>query len=638
MKLSYLLILIFFTSLSFAQNNNFSDAETHQVEKFILNKQIDSASFYFKKLKDSPYKDILYRIINKKPISYAELEEFISTSANDKSFDDKIISDYVNNIAKEPADLSKINLDYVHLKWLQISTNRDGGSLDLAAIEQQKLEEYINQFDEKDSDVLRAKTRIKTYTVVLYLIERNLKGKELALESLKIAKELNDIELQIAFSSHYSTFLIFEKKLDEYIQVNEECLALEVKLKRPSIYYFITISNLVNAYIFKGDKNKRVLEILDELHESPSKGLAYIYYLQLIARLDTKSVLKQEILDKFQVNSVPELVHEFMELGESFSPNNSFKLVNRSSRALAAHGFYKEAMTYKDEAISITRKIYSEDLSNSIATHKTAQALQSKEKEIELEKYKTQFYSIIAILSSILLIITLSVLWKIRKQSRELAHKNQIINETLVEKELLVKEVHHRVKNNFQIISSLLEFQSEGIEEDKVEKLFNDGKNRVKSMALIHQKLYMNECGLIDFNDYISTLTKEISFIYHSEVKVVTTILAENIFFDLDTATPLGLIVNELLTNSYKYAFKNKKDNKISVEIKKQPNDTFKLIVEDNGIGISDNFDIANSKSVGLRLVKRLVKQLHGEFKMFNKNGARVEITFMDTNQRKHIE
>jgi two-component sensor histidine kinase len=638
MKLSHLIILIFITSFSFAQNNDFSDIETHQVEKFILNKQIDSASFYFQKLKDSPYKDILYRIINKKPVSYAEIEEFISTSAKDKSFDDKIIGDYVNNNVKEPTDLSKINLDYVHLKWLQISINRDGGGLEVAAIEQGKLEEYINQFDENDTDVLRAKTRIKTYTVVLYLIERNLKGKELALECIEIAKQLNDIELQIAFLSHYSTFLIFEKKLEEYIKVNEECLALEGKLKKPSIYYFVTISNLVNAYIFKGDKNKRVLEILDELHKSPSKGLAYIYYLQLMSRLDKTSILKKEILDKFQVKSVLELVHEFIRRGEGFSPNNSFNLVNRSSRALAAHGFYKEAMTYKDQAIDITRKIYSEDLSNSIATHKTEQALQSKEKEIELEKYKTQFYSIIAILSSILFIITLSVLWKIRRQSRELAHKNQIINETLVEKELLVKEVHHRVKNNFQIISSLLEFQSEGIEEDKVEKLFNDGKNRVKSMALIHQKLYMNESGLIDFNDYIFTLTKEISFIYHSEVKVVTIILAEGIFFDLDTATPLGLIVNELLTNSYKYAFDNDKDNKIFIEIKKQANDTYKLIVEDNGVGISDNFNIKNSKSVGLRLVKRLVKQLHGEFKMFNNNGSRVEITFMDTNQRKHIE
>ena len=295
------------------------------------------------------------------------------------------------------------------------------------------------------------------------------------------------------------------------------------------------------------------------------------------------------------------------------------------------------AINYKDKGIDITRKIYSKDLSESLANFKTKQAVKEKEKEIKHQKEKTTLYGVIAVLAFVLFIIALLVIRKIKKQSKELSEKNKIIRKTLKEKELLVKEVHHRVKNNFQIVSSLLELQTKGIEDEKALELANQGKNRVKSMALIHQKLYQNENGLIDFDEYIKLLIGELSSMYSSSNNVKTSIDSEDMMFDVDTAIPLGLIINEIITNSYKYAFRNDKENNLSISIHKEENEDYKLVIEDNGPGLSNNFDVRKAKSLGLRLVNRLVKQLHGTVTQTNNEGAKFEIYFKDSNARQLV-
>lgn len=223
-------------------------------------------------------------------------------------------------------------------------------------------------------------------------------------------------------------------------------------------------------------------------------------------------------------------------------------------------------------------------------------------------------------------------------QSKELSEKNTLINKALKEKELLVREVHHRVKNNFQIVSSLLELQSKGIEDEKALELANEGKNRVKSMALIHQKLYQNNSGLVDFDEYIRLLVNELSALYKSKNKIETKITSKNMSFDVDTAIPLGLIINEIITNSYKYAFNLNKENKLLISINKQDDENFKLVIEDNGPGLSSDFEVKKAKSLGLRLVNRLVKQLHGNLSLSNENGARFEIIFKDVHARQLID
>lgn len=644
MKLTVKLFLFLFSIYSFSQVESKSKKKIKtKIEVFIIENKTDSISYYLNKLGEDKDTENYRKLLNKQQVPYPFFYEFLSRMGGLNSLNYDKVSFFINNYIEEPTNTKKIDLDYVEIKWIQVSELRDKGSLDKASLEQKKLEEYINKFKDSDVDVIRAKTKITTHPIVMFLIENDVKnGKELCLKSLEIARKLNDKNLEIAFLYHLSDFLLLERNLDDYIKVSEQSLEIEKELPRESSYYHAVVEHLIDAYIFKGGNNERVLNLIDILNnDEETKIYTYILYIKLMTFSEEESKIRNEILEKFEVKNINELIKKFEILGKDLNSNEKFRFYKQSSIALARKNLYEEALFYNNKAIDLNQKIYSEELSNSLANFNIEQAIKVKEKEVEYEKEKNKLYVIITILALIFLVISLYVILKIRKQSKELTHKNTIINNALNEKELLIKEVHHRVKNNFQIITSLLEFQSEEIEDEKAIKLFNDGKNRVKSMALIHQKLYKNQGDFIDFNDYIISLLNEISFIHQSEKEVIKVIKVKNIFFDVETAIPLGLIINEIVTNTYKYAFKDNKNeiNEISIEIEKQKDDSsYKLIIEDNGVGIAKDFNIDTSKSIGLKLVKRLIKQLHGSFVLIRNTGTRFELTFKDSCIRNQIE
>lgn len=222
-----------------------------------------------------------------------------------------------------------------------------------------------------------------------------------------------------------------------------------------------------------------------------------------------------------------------------------------------------------------------------------------------------------------------------RKQKQEVAlkEKNDVIEKALNEKQLLLKEINHRVKNNFQIVSSLLEIQSKGIEDEKALKLAQEGRERINSMALIHQRLYQNDDLLIHFQEYMEKLVGELQYIYGGkETKVNLDV--PDLTFDIDTAIPLGLIVNELVSNAFKYGFKGEGNQELNVQLNKEQDGTYKLKVQDNGVGVPEGFNVEKAKSLGLRLVRRLSKQLHGSMTYANEDGCTFTVLFKDTNAR----
>ncbi|MBC8754442.1 tetratricopeptide repeat protein [Kordia sp. YSTF-M3] len=320
-----------------------------------------------------------------------------------------------------------------------------------------------------------------------------------------------------------------------------------------------------------------------------------------------------------------------------------YKDSNKSDKAffyLDVSAKIKDSMVNKakienEKELELTYAFDKKQYKDSIQNAETLEVLAlQKENEVQAEKHVQQILFGLFILALALGGFAYYAYQRKKKISKVLDEKNKIIEKALQEKQLLLKEVHHRVKNNFQIVSSLLELQTKGIEDEKALNLANEGKNRVKSMALIHQKLYQNETGLIDFDEYIRVLVKELSSMYASEKKVQTNINTENMYFDVDTAIPLGLIVNELITNAYKYAFDASTDNQLNIAIAKLNEEEYKLTVSDNGKGIDGAIDLSKVKSLGLRLVKRLTKQLHGSFVLNNIDGATFEITFKDTHTR----
>lgn len=200
---------------------------------------------------------------------------------------------------------------------------------------------------------------------------------------------------------------------------------------------------------------------------------------------------------------------------------------------------------------------------------------------------------------------------------------------SLREKEVIIKEVHHRVKNNMQVISGFLELQSNYIDDPQaVEKLI-ECQRRVRTMALVHEKLYQSRTlGVINAAEYIKSLIADLMNSYMVSTPVDVTVEVDDVNINLDMAIPCGLIINELVTNSLKYAFAGRTNGKLSLVMHHQEDHTFSLTVQDDGVGLPPDYEARSAASLGTQLIIVLVHQLGGEMKAETDHGARFTITF----------
>jgi two-component sensor histidine kinase/HAMP domain-containing protein len=199
----------------------------------------------------------------------------------------------------------------------------------------------------------------------------------------------------------------------------------------------------------------------------------------------------------------------------------------------------------------------------------------------------------------------------------------------LVEKETLLKEIHHRVKNNLQVISSLLYLQSHALTDPQLRALFRESQDRVRSMALVHETLYRSyDLARIDFAHYLEHLITHLCRSYGAEMHRITlTIQAEPVFLDIDRAIPCGLILNELLTNALKYAFPGDRTGALYVGLQAAPEQVM-LVVRDTGVGLPEGVDVEHTPSLGLRLVHMLTMQLGGTLTLEPGEGTAWTLTF----------
>ena len=212
------------------------------------------------------------------------------------------------------------------------------------------------------------------------------------------------------------------------------------------------------------------------------------------------------------------------------------------------------------------------------------------------------------------------VLQRTSELEQEIEHRKAAeatITASLHEKEILLREIHHRVKNNLQIIASLLNLQSRYVKDETSLASIRESQNRVKAMALVHEKLYQStDISRIDFDDYVRYLGKNLLSFFDLKGKGITfTTDIHDISLDINTAIPLGLIINELISNSLKHAFPEGKTGEISIAVFRHEH-TLSIIMKDNGAGIAEDFDWRNATSLGLRLVISLVEQLQGSIEL----------------------
>lgn len=203
------------------------------------------------------------------------------------------------------------------------------------------------------------------------------------------------------------------------------------------------------------------------------------------------------------------------------------------------------------------------------------------------------------------------------------------LKQSLFEKEILLKEIHHRVKNNLQVISSILNLQSSYVKDKNTLAILKESQNRIKSMAFIHESLYQNKnFSSVNVTEYISNLSKNLIHSYEmGESKVLLDLSLKPVSLNLDQSIPCGLIINELVTNSFKYAFKGRKKGKISISLK-EANNVVTLVIADDGVGMPEDFDYKNADSLGLQLVFTLVEQINGKINLSTKGGTKFSIIF----------
>ncbi len=206
------------------------------------------------------------------------------------------------------------------------------------------------------------------------------------------------------------------------------------------------------------------------------------------------------------------------------------------------------------------------------------------------------------------------------------------IQASLREKEVLLQEIHHRVKNNLQVISSLLDLQSQQIEEQGMLEVFRESQNRVKSMALVHEKLYQSKnFARINFAEYTESLANYLFKAYELHSGYVSLELdIDEVTLNIDTAIPCGLIINELISNALKYAFPNNRSGTVRVVLHSDNDNNLTMIVEDDGVGFPLDCDFNKVKSLGFQLVNVLVKQLKGSFEIDQSRGSKFRIRFSE--------
>jgi len=304
-------------------------------------------------------------------------------------------------------------------------------------------------------------------------------------------------------------------------------------------------------------------------------------------------------------------------------------------------GNYQLAFERQQVADSIADEMLNEE--NLRQMNEMTQVYQSAEKEKEIlalnlqseadkkliiKRRNERNYFIVAAL----LFLGLAFLaWKAfvlnKRKKEKLDEQNRVIEKSLAEKEVLMKEIHHRVKNNLQIVSSLLDLQSISIRDAQAAEAVKEGKNRVQSMALIHQNLY-SEDNLkgIRARQYIGNLLQSLTDSYNisnDKVKIVQQI--EDLNLDVDTMIPLGLVLNELITNSFKYAFVNNREGVLEIQLEEREKGLF-LRVKDNGMGFPPGLETGTARSFGLRMIRAFAQKLKASLEIKNDEGAVVEM------------
>jgi two-component sensor histidine kinase/TPR repeat protein len=502
-----------------------------------------------------------------------------------------------------------------------------------------------------------------------------------ALESVKAVEAAGNQNLM---GQSYGELALVYQELNQpkqSIYWYRKCLDIRVKNGDQSVYttaYFMTVQ------MIKADESRSAIKILNDLaknnppirhNEKASifQSLAYCYNA-IGAYSTAEAYFLDMIQERYHGNQWgEELMIANLDIGKFYANRQEYKkakpylekaaVLNETTtasrrmelqfllfKADSAEGNFQAAIqhlekykTLNDSIFSVTKSKQIEELLIQYETEKKDQNIHLLEKESKLQLGKLIFanqirnwimgFAILFLVVSGLLIYNSRLKQRINKklkdQQKEIEDKNHTLERLVKEKEWLVKEIHHRVKNNFQMVMGLLGTQSEYLKTEEAINAMTESQHRVQVMSLIHRKLYQSDnLSAINMAHYIHDLVNYLRDSYDIRQSIHFNLQVDPVELDLTYCVPLGLMLNEAITNSIKYAFPGDRNGAIKISFTRILDDQLLLTIKDNGVGFPPNFDINHSGSLGMKLMKGLSEDIDGEFSINGHNGTEIMLTF----------
>jgi two-component system, sensor histidine kinase PdtaS len=470
--------------------------------------------------------------------------------------------------------------------------------------------------------------------------DEELKNFNKALQSIKYTNTNTANKLRNVVIKNIGQIYITQKKYDEALAIFQQCLEFEKKNYNRS-NFAMSSRSLSMVYFGKKDFKKALeyaqtsLAIYKEIGNKSGEGDMYreigTIFLEMSQYQKALNFTNKGLEISTQIGELESIKFCYEKLAIIHSKLKNYKSAyhNQVLFKKMSDSMFNSEVNNKVTQIQMTYEFEKKQ--------KQLQILQrEKEEKMQLKSKKQQnFLTAILLTLFFLCIITIGIYSNLKaskKQKLIVEQQKEQIQHSLTEKETLLREIHHRVKNNLQIISSLLNMQSEDIDDPKVLMSIQEGQSRVQAMSLIHQNLYQSETiDKVTIENYFRELTDYLSTMYLGNVNSIKVdIQTPTIQFDFDTAIPLGLIVNELVSNAYKHAFSDQKEGKITIKIVAQNETDYQLIISNNGKPLPNYFDIQKTKSLGVKLVTILSKQLRGSFSQIEGDETTFQVLFKD--------
>ncbi|MGV3767482.1 MAG: tetratricopeptide repeat-containing sensor histidine kinase [Chitinophagaceae bacterium] len=459
-----------------------------------------------------------------------------------------------------------------------------------------------------------------------------------ALQYLKKAEALNE---QLPFSN--ISLNIFNHLGVVYRETGEPEKAkayLQKGIKhsnRPEYYglNITMINNLALVYASEGNKTRAIALQQQALKRSREIG-NYLRELQSLLGLSKTYGKDHPAEAVFYVQQAVELARKKQ------LPRQEMRFLKVLADQYKEQGNFEAALQAKEREHALADTFLYKTVSRNMASLKAEYELSKSNariKELDLENKQRRMelqgardLRRFTLAGIVLLLFVLSLLYnqyRIKKRnSRELNLKNQSLERLLDEKEWLLKEVHHRVKNNLQTITSLLESQSAYLKDDALVAVRNS-QHRVYAMSLIHQKLYQMEAsGLIDLSAFVPELLSYLSDSFDIEGRIVFHKAIEGVKLDISQAVPVALVMNEAITNSIKYAFPDNRPGKVDVVVRQEPGERIVVMVKDDGVGLPEGWGNGHENSLGIKLMKGLSEDIQAFFSMESSSGTCVSMVF----------